>query len=162
MIDEKTRKAATSSNKQNWRTPPGLFDRLNKEFKFTLDAAADDENHLLPNYFTEEDDGLAQSWAGHTVFVNPPYSDSKKWIKKAYEEAHQLNTTVVMLIPSRTSTRAWADYVMKSSEVRFIKGRLKFVDPDTGEPGAPALFPSCIVVFDGLNDDYPLVSTYER
>lgn len=56
----------------NWGTPPAIFDELNSEFRFTLDAAASDANAKCDTYFTLETDGLAQSWKGHTVFCNPP------------------------------------------------------------------------------------------
>ncbi|KKL73230.1 hypothetical protein LCGC14_2077040, partial [marine sediment metagenome] len=84
--------------------------------------------------------GLFDGWLDN-VFVNPPYSSIKLWVRLCYEyslEGH----LVVMLIPSRTDTRWWHDYVMKADEIRFIKGRLKFND---GKGSAP--FPSAIVVF---------------
>lgn len=73
-----------SSQKDYWETPQSLFDELNAEFHFTLDAAASDTNHKCDRYFTEQDDGLRQSWAGETVFCNPPYGrkETGEWTKK--------------------------------------------------------------------------------
>lgn len=133
--------SAFSSQTHTWQTPPDLFDALNREFRFTLDAAASEENALAPTYFTEEDDALSKTWTG-TVFCNPPYGPGiGKWVKKCYEEAAK-GVIVVALIPARTDTDWWHRYVMWASEVRLIRGRLRF----SGSPiNAP--FPSCIVVF---------------
>lgn len=83
-----------STGKDDWGTPQDLFDALNKEFNFTLDPCADDNNHKCDKYYTIEQDGLAQSWAGETVFCNPPYSRKTKtnagqiaWVEKCYKEA---------------------------------------------------------------------------
>lgn len=95
---------------------------------------------LAPNW-DGKIDGLISNW-GQSNFVNPPYGrELPKWIKKGYEE-WQKGKTVVFLIPSRTDTRWWHDYCMKATEIRYIKGRLKFDD----QPN-PAPFPSAIVIF---------------
>ena len=80
-----------STGKDDWGTPQDLFDALNKEFNFTLDPCADDKNHKCDKYYTIEQDGLAQSWAGETVFCNPPYSRKTKtnagqiaWDRRGY------------------------------------------------------------------------------
>lgn len=101
------------------------------------------------------EDGLAQSWANETVFMNPPYGRViGDWIAKAYEES-QKGATVVCLIPARTDTRYWHDYVMKAAEIRLVRGRLKF---GNGKNSAP--FPSAVVVFqEGAL--YPKLSTME-
>lgn len=85
-----------STGKDDWGTPQDLFDALNKEFGFTLDPCADDNNHKCAKYYTKEQDGLAQSWAGETVFCNPPYSRKTKtnagqvaWVEKCYKEAKE-------------------------------------------------------------------------
>ena len=127
-----------------WGTPQHIFDELNEEFKFTLDACAAPWNYKVNNYYTQEDDGLIQPWTG-TVWCNPPYGRQiGKWVQKAYE-ANQQGATVVMLIPSRTDTAYWHDYISKA-EVRFIRGRLKFTTPNN-ETALPAPFPSAIVIF---------------
>ena len=129
-----------SSLSNEWTTPQKLFDELNLEFKFTLDPCSTHENAKCARHFTRDDDGLTKDWQG-TVFVNPPYGrEIGKWIKKAYDES-QKGATVVCLIPSRTDTAYWHDYVMKG-QIRFIRGRLKF-----GDGNNPAPFPSAIVVF---------------
>ena len=142
-MDKDTRKVMFSSKTAEWTTPQAFYDRLNQEFNFTLDPCCTDETAKCSTYYTEDDDGLTQPWAGHSVFMNPPYGRSiKDWIRKAYEESRKPNTVVVALIPARTDTRYWHDYCMEASEIRFIKGRLKF-----GESNNSAPFPSAVVVF---------------
>lgn len=133
-----------SSLTDQWATPQGFFDDLNKEFGFTLDACASSWNHKVDNYFDEAQDALKQDWTG-VVWMNPPYGRTiKDWMKKAYE-SYQAGATVVCLIPARTDTAWWHDYAAKG-EVRFIRGRIKFVD-NTGNGSNPAPFPSAVVVF---------------
>lgn len=134
-----------SSNTDEWETPPDLFARLDARYHFTLDPCCTHKTAKCTKHFTIKEDGLSKSWKGETAFVNPPYSRGKqaKWIRKAYEES--LNgATVVLLIPSRTDTKAWHDYCMKG-DIDFIKGRVKFLQ--NGEVITSAPFPSAIVVF---------------
>lgn len=132
-----------SSKTDQWETPQDFFDKLNEEFHFTLDPCADDTNHKCEKYFAEEHDGLQQNWMGETVFCNPPYGRKiGLWVKKCHSEAQKKNTTCVMLIPARTDTRWFHDYIYGQAEVRFIKGRLKFGDSKKNAP-----FPSMVVIF---------------
>ena len=134
-----------SSKTDQWATPQDFFDTLDREFSFTLDPCADETNHKCNRYFTQEIDGLSQDWGGETVFCNPPYGRNiKNWVKKSRDEALKPNTTVVMLIPARTDTQYFHDYIYQKPnvEVRFIKGRLKFGDSNNSAP-----FPSMVVVF---------------
>lgn len=147
-----------SSVSNEWQTPIELFKLLDKEFNFTLDPCSTNENHLCPKYYTKETDGLNKCWASERVFMNPPYSrEIIKWMKKAYESSRQPNTSVVCLVPSRTDTRWFHDYAVKG-DIRFLRGRLKFVNrtlPSWREDGnfkiTGAPFPSCIVVFGKLS-----------
>jgi len=144
-MKETTRNTMFSSKSDEWATPEDFYANLNETFgPFTLDPAADDDNHKCDKYFTMEDDGLKQSWAGETVFVNPPYTRGQagKWLKKAYEESQNSKTTVVALVAARSDTKAWHDYAMKATYIFFVKGRLHFSNAK-----APAPFPSCVVVF---------------
>jgi len=123
-----------------WATPRKFFDELNAEFKFTLDPCCSEENKKCEKFFTEKDDGLSKSWDNEIVFMNPPYGrDIGKWIKKASEAR---GGVVVCLLPARTDTRYFHDYIYNKSEIRFIKGRLKFGDAKNSAP-----FPSMVVVF---------------
>ena len=132
-----------SSETDMWATPQDFFDKLNEEFCFTLDPCATDDNAKCSNYFTKEDDGLTKDWGGHTVFCNPPYGRSiKDWVKKCYEESRKKDTTVVMLIPARTDTSYFHEYIYGKGELRFIRGRLKFGDSHNSAP-----FPSMVVIY---------------
>lgn len=133
-----------SSASEVWATPQNLFDELNAEFNFTLDPCALPDNAKCEKFYTPEDDGLAQCWGGERVFCNPPYGRKiYDWVKKCSNESKQPNTTVVMLIPARTDTRYFHEFIYhQAKEVRFIKGRLKFGNAKNAAP-----FPSMIVIF---------------
>lgn len=139
--------ALFSSKTDQWATPIDFFKKLDDEFHFTLDPCADERNHKCEKYFTKEDDGLSKNWGGYRVFCNPPYGkEIGKWVKKCYEESQKDNTIVVMLIPARTDTKYFHDYIYHKAELRFIRGRLKFGD---GTGSAP--FPSMVVIFNAKN-----------
>jgi len=132
-----------SSKNDVWETPQEFFDTLNEEFQFTLDACALPHNAKCRLFFTPQDDGLVQDWKGHAVFVNPPYGRKiAAWVEKCYHESRKENTKVVMLIPARTDTAYFHQYIYGKAEIRFIKGRLKFGNAQHGAP-----FPSMVVVF---------------
>mgnify|MGYP003153967427 CR=1 FL=1 len=161
-MDKKTQKTMFSSKTSDWGTPEDFFRKLNNRFgPFTLDAAANDSNYKVENYITEADDAFSQDWSGNTVFLNPPYGRGlKNWICKAYEEGRKDNTVVVMLIPARTDTNYWHNYVMKAQEIYFVHGRLKFGDSSNSTP-----FPSAVIVFYKIPTwaaPKPYVSTMER
>lgn len=134
-----------SSKSVEWATPKDLFNKLDSEFNFTLDPCCTHENAKCEKHYTKQEDGLIQDWGGERVFCNPPYgSELPKWVKKAWEEGRKKDTIVVMLIPARTDTSYFQDYIYNRSEIRFISGRVKF---NEGKNGAP--FPSMIVIFRG-------------
>lgn len=140
--------ASLTSKKDDWETPKELYEELNREFHFTLDAASSDQNHKAEKYYTQLDDGLAQNWAGEVVWCNPPYGrlETARWVAKAYHECEEHGATVVMLLASRTDTRWFHDYIYGKQEIRFVKGRLRF--EQNGEPSKQcATFASMIVIF---------------
>ena len=133
-----------SSATDNWSTPQDFFDKLNDEFHFTLDVCADENNHKCEHYYTKEIDGLSRPWVG-TVWCNPPYGRKiGEWVRRAYLSSNIGSATVVMLLPARTDTRWFHDYIYNKSntEIRFIKGRLKFGGCKNSAP-----FPSMVVIF---------------
>lgn len=153
-------KQLLSSKSNEWETPKDLFKELNDEFSFTLDPCCTHENHTCPKYYTVEDDGLSKDWQGNIVFMNPPYGRAiGQWMAKAYEESLK-GTTVVCLIPSRTDTKYWHEYCMKASEIRYIRGRLRFINrtfPSWRADGdfkvSPAPFPCAIVIFKEVSNE---------
>jgi phage N-6-adenine-methyltransferase len=130
------------SRGSDWSTPQELFDKLNAEFSFTLDVCAIPENAKCKNYFTPEIDGLSQRWEG-ICWLNPPYGrEIGKWVKKAYFESRSADCIVVGLLPARTDTKWFHDYIYQKADIEFVKGRLKFGDAKNSAP-----FPSMIVVW---------------
>lgn len=130
-----------SSNTDLWETPHEFFEELNDEFNFTLDVCALPENAKCAQYYTPEEDGLSQPWTG-VCWCNPPYGrEIGKWVERAYGQTLQ-GTTTVMLLPARTDTRWFHNYIYHNAEVRFIRGRLKFGNSNNSAP-----FPSMVVIF---------------
>ena len=136
-----------SSETVEWSTPPGFFAAINAETNGVLgllgtDVCATEENRKGPHFYTEAEDGLAQEWAG-LCWMNPPYGRGiGAWVEKAWRSAHSGNATVYTLLPARTDTAWWHDYVMQASEIRLIRGRLKFGGCKNAAP-----FPSALVIF---------------
>ena len=131
---------------EEWETPHSLFAALNAEFGFERDVCATTENAKCRRYFDREYDGLAHRWRGR-CWMNPPYSrDIGKWVEKAYHSSCA-GALVVALLPARTDTRWWHDWVMQAREIRLMRGRPWFSVNGT-RPGRPP-FPCVIAVFRG-------------
>lgn len=138
-----------SSKTDMWETPQELFDKLDEEFHFTLDVCAVPENAKCNRFYSPEDDGLFQSWDG-VVWCNPPYGRKiSDWVEKAYWENLTYGQTIVMLLPARTDTRWFHEFVLGKAEIRFIRGRLKFGGSQNSAP-----FPSMIVIFNSKEADH--------
>jgi len=136
-------KGLFTSKTDEWETPQELFDKLNREFNFTLDPCATKENAKCDKFYTKKENGLIQDWSGERVFMNPPYGRViGKWVKKASESKAEI---VVCLLPARTDTKWFHDYIYHKAEIRFLKGRIKF---GGGKNSAP--FPSMIVIIKRL------------
>lgn len=143
------------ARKDDWRTPPELYNRLCAEFHFALDAACESHNQLAPTGIRADlgEDALLQDWrsAGGPVWCNPPYSRIRPWLEQAIRCASV--HPVVLLVPADTSTRWWLECVAHTaSEVRFLVGRVKFLLPDgsrhdTKRCGGGLTTPSAIVVY---------------
>ena len=131
-----------SSATDEWETPQDFFDKLNASYWLFLDVCATKENAKCANFYTKEDNALTKEWKGR-CWMNPPYGRNiKYWVKKAYESSRDNGAFVVCLLPSRTDTAWWHDYVLPYGEVTFIRGRLKFGGATNSAPS-----PSAIVVF---------------
>lgn len=129
------------------RTPRSLFQQLDDEFHFTLDAASSDANALCDRHFTEADESLWQPWAPAIVWCNPPYGRGlERWVRKAWEESC-VGATVVLLVPATSDTGWFHDYALRYGEVRFIRGRVDYLRDDNPAASGRAFFPSCVVVF---------------
>ena len=163
-----------SKKSDEWETPKWLFDQLNEEFHFNFDGACNYENCLCEHGNVIQD-GIKVSWypTWDKIYINPPYSKIAAFMEKAYIES-QKGAVVVCLIPVRSDTRYWHDYVMKAAEIRIIRGRLKFInpalpswDPEGNFKVSPAPFPSCVVIFwqkepEAINDPPVIGPTIEQ
>ena len=138
-----------SGNKE-WETPDSFFQPYAKEFNIKLDVCATRENAKCKAFYDKKTNGLHASWAianeigggKSACWMNPPYGRGiEKWVKKAYDEALK-GVTTIALLPARTDTSWFHNYIYKKHEVRFLKGRIKFVDASSSAP-----FPSMIVIF---------------
>lgn len=133
-----------SSAKHDWETPQFLFDELHSEFHFTLDPCCEPHTAKCPKYFTSSQNGLVQNWEGETVFCNPPYGRLiYHWVQKCFIESRKPATKVVLLIPARTDTKYFHEFIYRqANEIRFLKGRLRFSNSLNSAP-----FPSMVIVF---------------
>ena len=153
-------RTGVGSGSAEWQTPPELFERLHRRFKFDYDAFASDENALCPMYSTpdftmracgcpvNDDDGLAFDWKNRRVFMNPPYSRGfiEKAVEKAASERHNA-AIIVALVPASTDTHWFQQYVLPFAHIDWLPKRVRFIDPETGEPGASPPGGSVIAVF---------------
>lgn len=138
----------TNSKGTDWRTPPEIYEPLNNEFHFTLDAAATASSAKCHKYYTPETDGLSASWEGETVFCHPPAQEVGDWARKCAEEGQKPGTTVVLLAPAKTDAAYFHDYILDQSEIRFLKGRIILNDEHGNSSGRPACG-SLLAIFRG-------------
>jgi len=151
-------KAMVSSKTNEWETPQYLFEALNKEFNFTLDPCCRKDTAKCDKFFTIKEDGLKQNWSKDVVFMNPPYGGhTGNWIEKAYKESLK-GAVVVCLIVSSTDRSYWHKFIYPfASQIRFIRGRVKF-----GESESTAPFASAVIVFDNSKEYYPKIVGYKE
>lgn len=152
-----------SSEDLGWRTPPEVFDPLNAEFGFVLDAAATRESAVCPLWIPPETNALTTPWdrnvalRGKSVWLNPPYGrEVGKWVQRAYEQSRACAATVVVLVTACTDTRWWSDWAWKAEEVRFVKGRVRFLTAETGERANAAPKGSAVLIFTPHHRGCPL------
>lgn len=142
-------------------TDPGDFARFNDRFAFTLDVAAAPHNAKCARYFTRETNGLAQPWAGARVWCNPPYSDCRAWVTKAWDEwclpLVKRPELIVMLLPANRVEQAWwqdlveprRDRAGSPLRVEFLRGRMRFDRPNAviGPKGDRPPFGCCLLIW---------------
>lgn len=156
-----SRNDGNAADKDRARTPISLFNKLHTRFNFHKDLTSDSSNHLCPVWYDDFLHPDIHLYLGDSCYCNPPYSRNliAKFIKKCYEESLS-GATVVMLLPSDTSTKAFHTYCMKASEIIFIHPRVHFNNPDgTTMIGSPK-FGSMVVVFrEEIFDGSPVISS---
>ena len=132
-----------TSYTDNRSTPDDFYKTIDNIYHFTLDPCASPDNAKCWKYFTIDDDWLSKSWANEVVFMNPPYWKTiKYWVQKAFNEWKNNWIVVVCLLPARTDTSRFHEYIYNIADIQFIKGRLKFWGSKNSAP-----FPSMLCVF---------------
>lgn len=152
-----------NGNGRHWATPWELYRQLDEEFHFTLDPCATEETAKCDIYYTEVENGLIQDWSGERVFMNPPYGkEIYEWTRKARLEARK-GALVVGLLPGSIDLAWWHDDVVNHAEVRYIRGRVRFLTDRAGKR-ASGFFSSVIVIWHpkppGPRPRMRLVKTY--
>jgi site-specific DNA-methyltransferase (adenine-specific) len=135
-----------------FETPEWLFDWLNNQYQFDVDAAASAGNSKCSRFFS---DALAiENWRdyGSAFWLNPPYKKKNQevrvWLKKAHEEA-QKGCTVVMLLQTPNGDIAWHEHVFKkATRVIFLAGRVAFIHPVDKKPRVGNRFGSAVVIYE--------------
>lgn len=162
-----------ATNRDDLGTDPVLFAELDERFIFSLDAAATPANAKCRSFFTEEIDGLEQSWCFGRVWCNPPYSQIKAWVEKAWAEWRSAEPPelIVMLLPANRPEQGWWQDLVEPHRDRadsplrceFLRGRRRFV-----LPGAEAIGPNerppfgcCLLIWGGVVS-FPLADMEAR
>ena len=144
----------STTPKDEQRTPPSLFRKLDDRFHFDIDVAATPDNALCKVFFCKSGfDALKGEWYGKSIgfkvsFCNPPYSHGsvEPFVIKAYEESLK-GAIVVFLISSDVSTEYY-DICMFAAEWIRIKSRIIFNNADGTPMKGAAKFGSMCIVFD--------------
>lgn len=124
----------------NYKTPPELYQKALKKFGlkfFTLDTCCSDKNiPAMYYYYGGKKNGLTEEWLNFS-WCNPPFNECKKWIEKAYQENQERDIAIAMLIPVRTETKYWHDYILHNPkvEIEFLRKGYRFLDKDNKEMG---------------------------
>lgn len=138
-------------------TTPEVFDPLNERYAFSIDVAAAAHNTKVGRFYSIDDDGLQQSWAGERVWCNPPYSNIGPWVAKAWEEFEQAQVIVMLLPANRTEQGWWQEMVEPFRDrpgsplrVEFLRGRLRFIAAGKSEvgPNERPPFGCCLLIWE--------------
>lgn len=151
QVDKRGARASTDDR----ATTPEVFEPLDERFGFTLDVAALEHNAKCERFFSAEDDGLAQSWDGERVWCNPPYSDIRPWVEKAWRAA---SPVVVMILPANRTEQGWWQELVEPYRdrpgsplrVEFLSGRLRFIAPGAEKvgPNERRPFGCCLLIWE--------------
>ena len=146
-----------------------LFSQLDARFFFFFDVAASPHNTKCERFYDKAANGLAQSWEGERVWCNPPYSDIRPWLAKAWLEDCPI---VVMILPAnRTEQGWWQDLVEPYRDragspltVEFLKGRIRFIGPDATKvgPNERPPFGCCLLVWNREKPPHTIVTIQEE
>lgn len=139
------------ARRDDWQTPPKLFNYIHSTVGFKVDAAANSVNHLLPDWYgpgspIAEDALTVPLWAS-PAWCNPPYGRGiNKWLEK-FVEQQRLGNIIVALLPASTGTQWWWEWIVPNGEILFLVGRIPFIVPGRTKPSQPD-HDSALVIFD--------------
>lgn len=153
------------SIRDSWSTPQYLFDYLNSIFGFDVDLCASKENAKCGNYLDEEINSLNQNWInyGEVGFCNPPYSNIKPWIEKAFYSATHSNFKTVLLIPTPNGESYYKKVLESANSIGFITGRIAFINAETNKPVSGNTRGSCIIEIGGnAYNSAPKIANIDR
>ena len=157
---QQVRKRGASDKTDDRGTTPEFFDELSTRFGgFTIDVAAAAHNTKCERFYSIDDNGLEQSWAGKRVWCNPPYSNIGAWVEKAWAERRHCPIIVMLLPANRTEQAWWQDHVEPYRDathesfkfsVEFLRGRLRFIQPGETEvlPNQRPPFGCCLLIWE--------------
>ena len=147
-------------DRDNLGTDPALFATLDERFGFTLDVAASAANAKCPHWYDRDANGLERSWGGGRVWCNPPYSEIRAWVEKAWREwmawpAFEAPKLIVMLLPANRTEQAWWQDLVEpyrqepGFSVEFLRGRQRFVMPGAEHigPNERPPFGCCLLIW---------------
>ncbi len=133
-----------------------VFSVLQKRFQFTVDVAASDHNAKLERYYTIENSGLEASWSGERIYCNPPYSDIRPWLEKAWRETAA--DLIVMLLPANRTEQGWWQQLIEGHRdkpgsplrVEFLPKRIRFLKPGQKKigPNERPPFGCCLCIWE--------------
>ena len=156
-----TTKYLYTKNYNTYLTPPKLIEmglQLLAQEKgvtlveeFDLDVCCSNRNVPAKEYYTyPEHNGLLEDWKEYN-WCNPPFDECKKWVGKAYLE-QQKGKTSILLIPARTETAYWHDFILNKPNVTpvFLRKGYRFINPETHEEMGVFKNALALVVFRGI------------
>jgi phage N-6-adenine-methyltransferase len=135
-------KVMFSSKKQDWKTPPELFNKLDEIFCFSLDCASADYNNVCRRYRSAESPPEWSAEGETALWLNPPFQPAKlcrKLVEEVLDKSDEHDIPCAILLPARTDTRLWQEVIFPRCVVLFLRGRLQFVGASHG-----ATFPTAI------------------
>lgn len=147
-MNRKALRQVESINKNDWCTPPWLFQRLQEVFKFEVDGASNDTNALLPSYCTIQNPLQMQQVCFNKIFINPPFNNQEDFIAKSCYYTQKLGC---LLLPFRPETKLWHKYIWPNATIFVFNKRIQYIHPETKQEVKGAAFPSCLVFYGDLN-----------
>jgi phage N-6-adenine-methyltransferase len=137
--------------RDDFETPRALFSVYHQLHRFTVDAAANHRNALVPKYYDREQNGLLMPWKGERVWCHPPHSETGDWVRKARYAATLDGALSVLLVPAETNADWFHEHALPVAAIRFLRGAPGFrlhglpVTDRSARPAPAMAF--CVLIF---------------